>query len=138
VDDLNAKPCYANSTSNHSAHRSAAEAATATSSAYQSYTAGMHASMQHMMEDMHRDPPSGNEDIDFLVMMIPHHWGAVEMALLVLSAGKDPMTRALAEAMISDQNGEIEGMRGRLAALRSARLSGDSEYPHLDGNRGPS
>ncbi|MBC8051045.1 MAG: DUF305 domain-containing protein [Chitinophagales bacterium] len=108
------------------------------SSDYQTYTAGMHASMQRMMEDMHRDPPSGDADIDFLVMMIPHHWGAVEMARLVLSGGKDPLTRALAEAMISDQNGEIEGMRGRLAALRSALLSSDGEYPLLDGNRGPS
>ena len=78
----------------------------------------MNTSMERMMADMHRDPPSGNADIDFLVMMIPHYSGAVAMARLVLAAGSDPLTRAFAEQMIADQSGEIAGMRGRLAALQ--------------------
>jgi uncharacterized protein (DUF305 family) len=96
----------------------------------------MHASMQQMWADMHRDPPSGDADIDFLAMMIPHHWGAVEMARLVLAAGRDPLVRALAEEMIAVQSAEMEGMRGRLASLRSGQHP-DSAYPLPAGNRGP-
>lgn len=106
--------------------------------AYERYTAEMHAAMERMMADMHRDPPSGDADIDFLVMMIPHHWGAVEMARLVLEAGRDPLTRALAAEIVAGQSGEIEGMRGRLAALRLVAEGGADAYPHLEGNRGPS
>ena len=37
-----------------------------------------------MHDDMLRSPPTGNADVDFLVQMIPHHEGAVEMARLYL------------------------------------------------------
>jgi uncharacterized protein (DUF305 family) len=103
---------------------------------YASFGRDMHASMQQMWADMHRDPPSGDADIDFLTMMIAHHWGAVEMARLVLAAGRDPLVRALAEEMIAVQGAEMAGMRGRLAALRSGQHP-DSGYPSPTGNRGP-
>lgn len=103
---------------------------------YAGFGRDMHASMQQMWADMHRDPPSGDADIDFLAMMIPHHWGAVEMARLVLAAGRDPLVRALAEEMIAVQSAEMEGMRGRLASLRSGQQP-DSTYPLPAGNRGP-
>lgn len=89
-----------------------------------------------MWAAMHRDPPTGDPDVDFLAMMIPHHWGAVEMARLVLFAGRDPLVRALAEEMIATQTAEIEGMRGRLMAIREGREPGGS-YPSPYGNRGP-
>lgn len=123
----------------HADHDQSAEPAHR-ASAYERYTQEMHAAMERMMADMHRDPASGDADIDFLVMMIPHHQGAVDMARLVLQAGRDPLTRALATEIIAGQTGEIEGMRGRLAALREAAKIGTvpPPYPHLDGNRGPS
>lgn len=85
------------------------------------------------MRDMHADPPSGDPDIDFLAMMIPHHWGAVEMARLVLRDGRDPLVREIAEKILAAQLTEMEGMRGRLAALKR----GDADYPSPSGNRGP-
>lgn len=105
----------------------------AASAAYEKFTQDMHASMETMMADMHKTPPSGNPDIDFLVMMIPHHWGAVEMAKLVLRDGRDPLVREMAEKIMAGQITEIDGMRGRLAALKS----GNADYPMLTGNRGP-
>lgn len=102
---------------------------------YAGFGRDMHASMQQMWADMHRDTPSGDPDIDFLAMMIPHHWGAVEMARLVLAAGRDPLVRALAEEMIAVQSAEMAGMRGRLAALRSGPHP-DGAYPLPTGNRG--
>ena len=50
----------------------------------------MGAGMEKMMKDMHAPEYTGNPDVDFLAMMIPHHEGAVEMARLVLIHGTDP------------------------------------------------
>ncbi|MBN9454343.1 MAG: DUF305 domain-containing protein [Bosea sp.] len=110
----------------------AAAAATAPKG-YDAYLSDMHVGMEKMMRDMHADPPSGDPDIDFLAMMVPHHWGAVEMARLVLRDGRDPIVREIAEAILAGQQTEMQGMRGRLEALRK----GDDDYPSLSGNRGP-
>lgn len=100
--------------------------------AYAQYSTDMHSGMTKMMRDMHADPPSGDPDIDFLVMMIPHHAGAVEMARLVLRAGRDPLVREIAEKILAAQVSEIDGMRGRLETLRACA----AEFPSLTGNRG--
>lgn len=101
--------------------------------AYARYNAEMHAGMNKMMQDMHAGPPSGDPDVDFLTMMIPHHAGAVEMARLVLRDGHDPLVREIAERIMASQLAEIDGMRGRLSALRA----GQPRFPTLTGNRGP-
>jgi uncharacterized protein (DUF305 family) len=54
---------------------------------------------------------SGDIDQHFIVMMIPHHQGAVDMAELALTRAQRPEIRQLAEAIIRDQNREIEQMR---------------------------
>lgn len=100
---------------------------------YDAYLRDMHVGMEKMMQDMHADPPSGDPDIDFLAMMVPHHWGAVEMARLVLRDGRDPLVREIAETILAGQQTEMQGMRGRLEALRR----GGDDYPSLSGNRGP-
>jgi len=66
------------------------------------FQADMDAAMARMMQDMHAPGYSGNVDVDFLVMMIPHHAGAIDMARLVLQHGRDPLTRQLAEEMCQD------------------------------------
>jgi len=95
----------------------------------------MAAGMERMMSDMHSPGYSGNADVDFLAMMIPHHEGAVEMARLELLHGRDPLTRMLAEDIIASQVAEIQGMRRRLALLRAGR-GGEDEFPALGGTRG--
>ena len=97
----------------------------------------MNAGMALMMKGMHAPGYSGDPDIDFLAMMIPHHAGAVEMARLVLKRGRDPATRRLAEDIIAGQTTEIEGMTCRLQALRRSDSDGSSEFPALGGTRGP-
>ncbi len=95
----------------------------------------MDAGMARMMTDMHGATATGNPDIDFLTMMIPHHAGAVAMARAVLRHGRDPVTRQLAEDIIAGQTVEIEGMQRRLVVLRQPGKT--PEYPALGGTRGP-
>ena len=53
------------------------------------------ASMQKMMKDMDVKP-TGKTDKDFVMMMMPHHQGAIDMAKVELQYGKDPMLRKMA------------------------------------------
>jgi uncharacterized protein (DUF305 family) len=101
------------------------------------FAAEMDAGMNKMMRDMHSPRYTGNPDVDFLAMMIPHHEGAVEMARLVLIHGRDPATRRLAEDIIASQVVEIEGMKRRLEILRKHPVSEPGDFPALGGTRGP-
>ena len=56
-------------------------------------------------------PFSGDADRDFARMMIPHHQGAVDMALAELRYGKDKRLKRLAQQIIVDQQQEIALMR---------------------------
>jgi len=104
---------------------------------FQRFAAEMDVGMAKMMSDMHAPGYSGDADIDFLAMMIPHHEGAVDMARLVLQHGNDPVTRKLAEDIIASQRVEIEGMQRRLADLkRGVSRSEPGGYPALGGTRG--
>jgi uncharacterized protein (DUF305 family) len=67
------------------------------------------------MDKMHMSvaaiQPSGNDDVDFVRLMIPHHRAAVDMAKAQLASGKDPQMRKLAQEIITAQQSEITLMR---------------------------
>jgi uncharacterized protein (DUF305 family) len=104
--------------------------------ALQRFAREMKAGMQTMMKDMHAPGFTGNPDVDFLAMMIPHHRGAVEMARLALIHGKDPLTRRVAEEIIASQTVEIAAMEQRLAILRRGDDPDSGNFPALHGTRG--
>ncbi len=104
--------------------------------AAQPFARQMDAGMKQMMKDMHAPGYSGNPDVDFLAMMIPHHEGAVEMARLALIYGKDPLTRRLAEEIIASQTAEIAAMKERLEILRRGEDPNPGGFPALHGTRG--
>lgn len=54
---------------------------------------------------------TGDADRDFAAMMVPHHLGAIDMAMLELRFGKDERLRRLAQGIIVEQRQEIEVMR---------------------------
>jgi Domain of unknown function (DUF305) len=55
--------------------------------------------------------PTGDIDADFAAMMIPHHQGAIDMALAELRYGKNEQLRRIAQEIIVDQQQEIAAMR---------------------------
>lgn len=68
------------------------------------------AAMTKMMDDM-AVKPGGNVDEDFVAMMIPHHQGAIDMAMAELRHGKNEQLRRIAQEIIVDQLQEIAAMR---------------------------
>lgn len=74
--------------------------------------AGMDAMHKEMMDPAKMN---GVPDHDFLVMMIPHHKGAVVMAETLLKHGKEEKVKKLARAIIKDQKKEIAQMEKWIA-----------------------
>lgn len=68
-----------------------------------------------MMKDI-MTPMSGNPDKDFVMMMMPHHQGAIDMANIELKYGKDKKLRAMAQMIIDAQKKEIAEMKKWVAA----------------------
>lgn len=68
------------------------------------------AAMDKMMADMNVKP-TGDVDVDFAAMMIPHHQGAIDMALAELRHGKNEQLRRIAQEIVVEQQQEIIAMR---------------------------
>jgi uncharacterized protein (DUF305 family) len=64
----------------------------------------MHAAMTSLQ-------PTGDNDADFVRLMLPHHQAAIDMAKTQLASGHDPQMRRLAQEIITDQQSEIDLMQ---------------------------
>ena len=71
-------------------------------------------SMMGMHQGMRGAAFTGDADHDFLVMMIPHHQAAIDMAQTELKYGKNPNLRAMARQIVKTQQAEIDRMRAML------------------------
>jgi uncharacterized protein (DUF305 family) len=71
----------------------------------------LNASMEKMHVAMATVKPSGNSDVDFVKLMLPHHQAAIDMARSQLMYGRDSQMRRLAQEIITDQQSEIELMQ---------------------------
>lgn len=74
----------------------------------------MNQAMLQMMKTNESQALTGEQDRDFMRMMIAHHQAAVDMARAQLAYGKHPQLQALARNIISAQEKEIQEMRGWL------------------------
>ena len=77
------------------------------------------ASMDKMHMAMGAVKRSGDSDVDFVRLMLPHHQAAIDMAKTQLLHGNDPKMRRLAQEIITDQQLEIELMRRWLKQQRA-------------------
>jgi hypothetical protein len=68
------------------------------------------AAMNKMMRGM-TVAPSGDVDRDFVATMVPHHQGAIDMALAELRHGKNRTLKRIAQEIIVTQQQEIAAMR---------------------------
>jgi uncharacterized protein (DUF305 family) len=75
------------------------------------FAAQMMRAMERMDAGMMAAKPTGNPDRDFAAMMIPHHQGAIDMAKIELTYGRDPVLQRLAQGIIVGQQQEIELMQ---------------------------
>jgi hypothetical protein len=66
--------------------------------------------MTRMMDGM-AARPSGDIDRDFVAMMVPHHQGAIDMAMSYLRYGANEQLRRIAQEIIIDQQQEITAMK---------------------------
>ena len=74
---------------------------------------GVRAMMNDAVARMHEAmnvPFTGDADADFARTMIPHHQGAIDMALVELRYGKDERLKRLAQEIIVSQQQEIAVM----------------------------
>jgi hypothetical protein len=83
------------------------------------------ASMNKMHMAMGAIKRSGNADLDFVRLMLPHHQAAIDMAKTQLLYGKDAQMRRLAQEIITDQQLEIELMQRWLKQREPAQPTGN-------------
>jgi uncharacterized protein (DUF305 family) len=62
--------------------------------------------MDKMMTDM-AVKPTGDVDLEFVAMMVPHHQGAIDMAQAELQYGESPQLKTIAQEIIVNQMQEI-------------------------------
>jgi uncharacterized protein (DUF305 family) len=71
------------------------------------------AAMAKMMDDM-TIKPTGDIDLDFVAMMVPHHQGAIDMAEAELSYGHNQQLLRIAQEIVAEELQEIAAMRAAL------------------------
>ena len=74
--------------------------------------------MQKMTQDMEAMAMTGDADVDFAMIMIPHHQSAIDMAKAYLEHGDDPELTALAKEIVAAQQREIAFLEKWLEANR--------------------
>lgn len=84
-----------------SKHKSGAEAV---------FEKKMHETMNKMHHEMLNYKVTGDKELDFLKMMIPHHQAAIDMSRVILETSEDREVRNLAYSIITEQNNEINIM----------------------------
>ncbi len=82
----------------------------AASAAESPFLAENNAAMRQMMTAM-QIQPSGDADLDFVAMMVPHHQGAIDMAQAELRYGHNERLRRMAQEIVVTQQEEIAVMR---------------------------
>lgn len=60
-----------------------------------------------MKKEMNAAPNTGNVNLDFVLEMIPHHEGGINMAKAIVKYGSNPEVKKIAENIITSQSAQI-------------------------------
>ena len=101
------------------------------------FLAANDAAMNKMMADM-TVAPTGDIDRDFVAMMVPHHQGAIDMALTILRFGKSEQLKRLAQEIIVTQLQEIAAMKLAVGEPLPPSLPAPTQVPATAIPRPPS
>lgn len=83
-------------------------------------------SMTKMMDNMSGIKTTGDFDLDFANMMLPHHQSAVDMAQEYLPVAKDDKIKIIAQNIIAVQKKEIEEIKAIIATYKSTKSKNSS------------
>jgi len=89
--------------------------------------------MNGMMVSMNAMKMTGDFDLDFANMMIPHHQSAIDMAQAYLPKGKDDKIKTMAQNIIAAQKKEIEELKSMIANHKPADTKDHSGAGHAAG-----
>lgn len=84
--------------------------------------------MDSMMAQMDAVALTGSAERNFLLQMIPHHQGAVEMARYEIEHGKNFEMLQLAKSILAEQQGEIMDMQAMLGNYPAVKSSVNPAY----------
>lgn len=100
------------------------------------YVVANDSAMARMMKAMAAEP-TGDVDRDFVTMMIPHHQGAIDMAVAFLRYGRNEQLRRLAQEIIVTQQQEIVAMRRAVGESRSSPIQPPTQpiFPESSGSK---
>ena len=76
--------------------------------------------MMGAMEKMSARPMTGDAEIDYITMMIPHHQSAIDNSRIVLANTDDPELQEFAQKVIDAQDAEIAELQAMLEARMGA------------------
>ncbi|HEU5297834.1 MAG TPA: DUF305 domain-containing protein [Burkholderiaceae bacterium] len=106
----------------------AAAALSIAAASEESFLAENDLAMERMMAGMNVKP-SGDVDRDFAAMMIPHHQGAIDMAVAELRHGTNEQLRRIAQEIVISQQQEIAVMRLALGQELPAPAAAPTQVP---------
>ena len=95
------------------------------------YLAENEAAMRRMMSGM-SITPTGDVDRDFVAMMVPHHQGAIDIAVALLRYGHNEKIRRLAQEIIVTQQEEIAAMRLAVGEKLPPPVAAPTAGPNAD------
>lgn len=91
---------------------------------------GLMGSMNGMMNRMQSMKMSGDFDTDWANMMIEHHQGAIDMAQVEVSQGKNEKLKAKAQEIMTKQKAEQQQLRDIVQNMKPSNMKmGEGELP---------
>jgi len=83
---------------------------------------GIRTPLDTMLKKIERTKMTGDFDIDYAILMIDHHQGAVAMSGYEISNGKDEKVKDIARRIMTYQNEEIAALKSFLKSYLPSKL----------------